>query len=71
MEIDKDMMRALEADAAMLEAIGASHNLAFVSGPSGMRLTDAAAGHWEVYDVHGNVLAENLTLDEADAMLFG
>ena len=68
--MDKDMMRALEADAAMLEAMGADEQpLAFVSPGAGMRLTNAAKGLWEVFD-GDKVVRRGLTLEQADALVF-
>ena len=68
--MDKEMMRALQMDAAMLEAMGAGEQpLAFEGHAVGMRLTDAKNDLWMVYDHSGNVLADGLSMDEADAML--
>lgn len=69
-DFDKEMRRALQQDAAMLEAMGAGPQpLAFEGHAVGMRLTDAANDLWSVYDWHGNVLAEGLSMDDADTML--
>jgi len=69
-EMDKEMWRALQQDAAMLEIMGADPQpLAFEGHAVGMRLTDAANDLWLVYDSNGNVLAEGLSMDAADAML--
>tara|TARA_R110002111_G_scaffold170520_1_gene236233 strand:+ start:107 stop:322 length:216 start_codon:yes stop_codon:yes gene_type:complete len=68
--MDRDMMRALQMDAAMLEAMGAGDQpLAFEGHAVGMRLTDAANDLWQVYDHSGNTLADGLTMDEADQFL--
>lgn len=68
--MDRDMMRALQMDAAMLEAMGAGEQtLAFEGHAVGMRLTDAANDKWLVYDYYGNVLGSELSMEEADAML--
>lgn len=70
--MDKEMMRALQMDAAILEAMGAGEQpLAFESHAVGMRLTDAANDLWEVYDHSGNILGANLSMDEADDFLSG
>lgn len=68
--MDAEMMKALEADAAMLEAMGAGEQpLAFVSHGAGMRLTNAAKDLWEVFD-GDKVVKRGLTLDQADALVF-
>jgi hypothetical protein len=68
--MDREMMRALQMDAAMLEAMGAGEQpLAFETHAVGMRLTDAENDLWLVYDHSGNVLAEDLSMEAADAML--
>lgn len=68
--MDKEMMRALEADAAMLEAMGAGEqHLAFIDPGVGMRLTNAAKGLWEVFDGE-KVVKRGLKLDQADALVF-
>ena len=66
------MMRALQLDAAMLEAMGAGEQpLAFEGHAVGMRLVDAANDLWLVYDHYGNILADGVSMDEADKMLSG
>ncbi len=68
--MDKEMMRALQMDAAMLEAMGAGEQpLAFEGHAVGMRLTDAENDLWDVYDYYGNILASGLTMNDADKML--
>ena len=68
--MDRDMMRALEADAAMLKSMGAGEQpLAFIGDGFGMRLTNATAGLWEVFD-GDNVIRSGLSMDGAEALLF-
>ena len=70
MTFDKNMMAAIEADAAMLESMGAGEQpLAFVGSGAGMRLTNAAKGLWEVFD-GDRVVKRGLTLDQADALVY-
>ena len=64
------MMEALEADAAMLEAMGAGEQpLAFVGEGAGMRLTDGSKGIWEVFN-GDKVVKTGLTLDQADRLVY-
>lgn len=68
--MDKEMMRALAQDAAMLEAMGAGEQpLAFEGHAVGMRLVNAAENLWDVYDHFGNTLGASLPMDEAERML--
>jgi len=72
MSMDREMMRALQMDAAMLESMGAGEQpLAFEGAAVGMRLTDAANDLWQVHDLSGNILGSDLSMDDADAMLLG
>ena len=68
--MDEAMQDALAMDAAMLESMGAGpQTLAFEGPEFCMELTDALLGKWQVYDGLGAIYGDNLTKEEARALI--